>query len=67
MKPDPNIVIERLGGTCAAARFFEISPAAVTDWRHKGVPKARVLHLKAVRPDVLQEQPEERKPEPASP
>lgn len=56
MNPDPNVVIERLGGTCATARLFEISPAAVADWRKKGrVPSARLHFLKTVRPDVLED------------
>lgn len=62
MKPDPNTVIERLGGTCETARLFEISPAAVSDWRKKGIPKSRILFLKVVRPDALAE---EQAPEPA--
>lgn len=53
MKLDPNIVIDRLGGVCAAARFFEIEPPSICDWRENGVPKARGMYLKLARPDVF--------------
>lgn len=53
MDLDPNVVIDRLGGTGATAKLFEISDASVSEWRKKGIPKARMHFLRAARPDVL--------------
>jgi hypothetical protein len=47
-------IIEGLGGTSAAARFFDISQASVSEWKRKGVPQARKRHLRDVRPDLLE-------------
>jgi hypothetical protein len=46
--------IERLGGTRASARFFEVTPAAITQWKRKGIPRARLMYLRAVRPDIYE-------------
>lgn len=53
-------VIKRLGGNAEAATLCEISPAAVSQWRHNGIPKAQLKFLKAVRPDVFEADPEEK-------
>ena len=50
---DAKTVIQQLGGPSAAARFFECKPAAVSQWkRNNRIPNARLLHLKAARPDL---------------
>ena len=46
-------VIDRLGGTSATAKLCEISIPAVCRWRHSGIPPARLMFLKVVRPDVF--------------
>ena len=46
-------IIDALGGTAEVARLFEVRMPSVSAWRHFGIPKARMLYLKAVRPDVL--------------
>lgn len=46
-------IIDALGGTAEVARMFEIRMPSVSAWRHEGIPRARMLYLKAVRPDVL--------------
>lgn len=51
----PTDIIERLGGTVAVAQLCECSPQAVSQWKFKGIPKARELHLKAIRPDAFVE------------
>ena len=53
---NPNTIIDRLGGTAATARLCEIEPASVSEWRTRegGIPKARLLYLKAIRPDVFE-------------
>jgi hypothetical protein len=46
-------IINALGGTVAVALLCDTSPAAVSQWRRAGIPKARLMYLKAVRPDVF--------------
>lgn len=50
MKPD--FFIEALGGATAVAKLCECFPQAVSNWRREGIPKARLLHLKLLRPDL---------------
>lgn len=56
---DENIisgeVIDRLGGTNAAAELCDVTAQAVSQWRANGIPKARLMYLRLVRPDVFQE------------
>ena len=52
---DAKTIIQQLGGPSAAARFFECRPSAVSQWkRNNRIPNARMLHLKAARPDLLE-------------
>lgn len=53
MDLDPNIVIDRLGGTGAVARICEVDPASISGWRKKGIPKARVQFLRVVYPEAF--------------
>lgn len=53
MDLDPNVVIDRLGGTGAVARICEINPASVSEWRREGIPKYRVQFLRAVYPEAF--------------
>jgi hypothetical protein len=50
---NPNQIIDRLGGTSETARLCEVQPASVSEWRLKGIPKARLMFLQAVRPEVF--------------
>jgi hypothetical protein len=52
---DSNQIIDRLGGTVETAKLCEVFPSAVSQWREKGIPRARLLFLKAVRPDVFRD------------
>lgn len=52
MKTDSDI-IEELGGTAAVARLCEVQMPSVSEWRASGIPKARLMYLKAIRPDVF--------------
>jgi hypothetical protein len=54
---DPNTIIERAGGTCAMAILCEVSKQAVSQWRNDGIPRARLMYLKAVRPDLFEPEP----------
>lgn len=48
-----SAIIDRLGGTSATAALCEIKPASVSEWRHSGIPKARAMYLKLLRPEVF--------------
>lgn len=48
-------IIDRLGGTFAVARLCEVRPPSVSGWKARGeIPNARLLYLKAIRPDVFE-------------
>lgn len=49
----PDQIIDGLGGTGEVARLCEIEPPSVSEWRKKGIPNARLLYLKAIRPDIF--------------
>ncbi|WP_412021517.1 hypothetical protein [Burkholderia cepacia] len=50
---DPNVVIDRLGGTSAVARICEIKPPSVHEWRTKGIPKPRLQFLRLAYPEAF--------------
>lgn len=50
---DPNKIIDLLGGSLAVARLCDVTVGAVSQWRRSGIPRARVMYLQAVRPDVF--------------
>ena len=52
---NPTQVIDALGGTNAVARLCEIAPASVSDWKKKGIPKARLMYLKLAMPKVFRD------------
>ena len=53
---DVELIVESLGGDVKAAEFFEITRQGVAKWRkEKRIPNARLLHLKAARPDLFVE------------
>lgn len=52
MHPDSEI-IDLLGGTTAVAKLCEIKAGSVSEWRRKGIPRARVLYLRVIRPDAF--------------
>lgn len=49
----PEQVIERLGGNAKTAALCEVTPGAVSQWVHNGIPKAQLKFIKAVRPDIF--------------
>ena len=49
-----NYVIDALGGSTAAARFFEVTVGAISQWRMSGIPRARLMYLRAMRPDIYE-------------
>lgn len=50
---DPNLIIDRLGGTTAVAALCNVAPQAVSQWREKGIPEARAMYLRVLRPDAF--------------
>ena len=46
-------IIDALGGSSAVARLCEVTPGAVSQWKYDGIPRARLMYLKLVRPDVF--------------
>jgi hypothetical protein len=51
---EPAHVIDALGGTGAVAKLCEVSSQAVTQWRRAGIPHARLMYLRAVRPAAFE-------------
>lgn len=57
---DSKIIIDALGGTSEVAAMCECTPQAVSQWfgvdadgEERHIPKARLMYLKAIRPDVF--------------
>jgi hypothetical protein len=46
-------IIDELGGTNAVAALCKVTKSAVSQWRTAGIPKARLMYLEAVRPDIF--------------
>ena len=44
-------IIDRLGGTTAVATLCDVTTGAVSQWRHDGIPRERLMYLRAVRPN----------------
>ena len=53
MEIDSNEIIDALGGTVKVAEMCEVTKAAVSQWRENGIPNARLMYLKLLRPDVF--------------
>ena len=54
IKPDPNYIIDQLGGTLAVANLFGITTGGVSQWRTDGIPDARMFSIKLIRPDLFE-------------
>jgi len=50
---DDAKIIDSLGGTTRTSELCEVSPAAVSQWRTNGIPKAQRRFLRLKRPDVF--------------
>lgn len=53
LHPDAEL-IDRLGRRVEVARYFEVTPQAITKWRKEGLPRGRRLHLRTIHPDWFQ-------------
>jgi hypothetical protein len=60
-KHQDEALIDKLGGTSKAAKFFDVDPASVSGWRWTGLPRARMMYLKLARPDLFDANPRRRK------
>jgi hypothetical protein len=50
---DANKIIDALGGTNEVAKLCGIKPGSVSGWRVSGIPQARLMFLRLLRPDVF--------------
>lgn len=55
-------LIDKLGGPTVVAKLLEVTPQAVSQWRDKGIPRARMMYLRLVRPDLFQSDPDMAEP-----
>lgn len=56
---DANKIIDALGGTAEVARMCDVQPPSVSEWRKEGIPRARLMYLRLLRPDVFEGQGEQ--------
>ena len=50
-----SAIIDEFGGTAAVARIFEIEPPSVSEWKRLNkIPKARLMYLRLLRPEVFE-------------
>ncbi len=53
-EPTASEIIDRLGGTFAVAKLFNLAPPSVSEWKAKEkIPEARMMFLRLARPDVF--------------
>lgn len=48
-------IIDKFGGTVAVARICNVSSQAVSKWRNEGIPEARLMYLKLLKPELFQQ------------
>jgi hypothetical protein len=53
MNIEANRIIDDLGGTSAVAELCNVTTGGVSQWRNDGIPEARLMYLKVIRPDVF--------------
>ena len=58
-----NQVIDQIGGTSEVARICDVTVGAVSQWRTNGIPRARLMYLQVIRPDLFRDEPEQREKE----
>lgn len=53
-EPTASEIIDRLGGTFAVAKLFNLAPPSVSEWKAKEkIPEARMMFIRLARPDVF--------------
>ncbi len=53
MEHSDSSIIDAFGGNTQVAALCEISSQAVSKWRRDGIPPARRMFLRLLRPDVF--------------
>lgn len=53
---DANSIIDALGGTAAVAGLCQVKQPSVSEWRRFGIPPARLMYLRLLRPDVFEKE-----------
>lgn len=48
-------LIKRLGGSGEVARLCDVTVGAVSQWKTAGIPKARLMYLRVIRPDAFEQ------------
>ena len=46
-------IIGLLGGNAKTAALCEVTPGAVSQWVHNGIPKAQLRFIKLARPELF--------------
>ncbi|MBW7896542.1 MAG: hypothetical protein H3C27_15650 [Opitutaceae bacterium] len=54
---DANTIIDAIGTSSEVAQLCDVTVSAVSQWRRAGIPRARLLYLRAVRPDAFADKP----------
>lgn len=54
MNKSDSEIIDALGGTSVVAALCEVRDPSVSEWRVKGIPRARRMYLRLLRPDVFE-------------
>ena len=49
-------IIDALGGTSKVSEICRVTTGAVSQWRTDGIPQARLMYLRLLRPDVFQDE-----------
>jgi len=52
---DSNVLIDSFGGSSEVARLCNVTVGAVSQWRKAGIPSARLMYLRLLRPDLFDE------------
>lgn len=67
MNMTPSQIIDAFGGTAKMAALCQVRSPSVSEWKHNGIPKARLMYLKLLRPDLFQAPAPAAKPAEAKP
>lgn len=52
---DASKIIDDLGGTSEVAKLCRVKMPSVSWWRKQGIPEARLMYLKVIRPDIFEQ------------
>lgn len=50
---DESKLIDECGGTVAVAKLCHVSSQAVSKWRREGIPQARLMYIKLLKPEAF--------------